>query len=80
MFFKCKHPADCLHVAKDATEQDSSEYPGQYTYITYHLYCVKCNERIDIEYAKPNHEIIRKSVLRELANERTENTQDQEQS
>ncbi len=56
--FKCKHPAKYLVVERDSTHEDSAEYPGEYTNITHHLMCYKCQEIINIGYAKPHHDVI----------------------
>ena len=49
MFFKCKHPANRLHIQKDETRKRISNF---FEEVTYHLYCTKCNEKIDIKYSK----------------------------
>jgi hypothetical protein len=62
MFFKCKHPAKWLYVEKDHTERDSRDYPGEFTQITYHLYCLKCGEKVNISYSKPHWDVIEASI------------------
>jgi len=49
MFFKCKHPASMLFVYSEETVEPNDE---DSVIVTYHLYCRKCNEKIDISYAK----------------------------
>lgn len=50
MFFKCKHPASSLFVEKDATVQDDPSSP-LYQHVTYHLFCLKCDEKVEIKFA-----------------------------
>lgn len=47
--FKCKHPADELHVQRVHTIEQSEE--TEFKHVTYHLYCYKCGDRIDIKFA-----------------------------
>lgn len=47
--FKCKHPFEFLQVAKDATETPIDE---DFTKISYHFYCSKCNKEVTTSYAK----------------------------
>lgn len=47
--FKCKHPADELHVQRVHTIEQSEE--PEFKHVTYHLYCYKCGDRIDIKFA-----------------------------
>lgn len=54
-FSKCKHPAKYLHVKKDHTTKHNHDH----SVITYHLYCLSCNEDVDISYAVLNEEQIR---------------------
>mgnify|MGYP000700432861 CR=1 FL=1 len=49
MLFRCKHPANMLAVQKDETVTPHNE---DYSIVTYHLVCRKCQEKIDISYAK----------------------------
>ena len=48
-FFKCKHPAHRLAVFKDSTVKNRDK---DFDIVTHHLFCQKCSERVDIEYAK----------------------------
>lgn len=48
-FFKCNHPADWLMVEKDQTVEPLDD---DFESITFHLRCIKCNEKVDINYAK----------------------------
>ncbi len=47
---KCEHPAKHLFVDCDATVEAVDDL---FDKVTYHLYCEKCEELIDISYAKP---------------------------
>lgn len=58
--FKCKHPADELHVQKDATVGSVDSQGTQH--ITYHLYCRSCGEKIDIKYAKIHEDVLFKNI------------------
>ena len=49
MFFKCKHPAEYLMVAK---EQTVEQFDADYDHITYHFTCYKCNKPVTIKHAK----------------------------
>lgn len=46
--FLCNHPAKHLAVARDATVKDVD---ADFEEITYHLFCCRCGERIDIKYS-----------------------------
>jgi len=48
--FKCKHPANFLHVKKDSTEENTEH--SEYKKVTYHLYCMSCGKDIKIKYAR----------------------------
>ncbi len=48
-FFKCNHPVDYLVVEKDQTVVHHDE---DFDYIDYHFICVKCNEKVTVQYAK----------------------------
>lgn len=48
--FKCKHPADYLVVQKDSTV-DTESHPHVHV-ITHHLYCTRCDKKINISYIK----------------------------
>lgn len=51
-FFKCKHPFKCLAVEKEHTEIPDSKYPNDFNMVTYHLFCRRCKERVDLTHAK----------------------------
>jgi len=56
-FFSCKHPAAYLGVYTRETVEPNKKYHNEYEIITYHLYCKKCQERVDhIGYARLNDE------------------------
>ena len=67
--FKCKHPARALFVRTDSTSKDSDNHPGEFTIITHHLYCMKCNEQVDITYAKPHWDVMDVNIRKELKKE-----------
>ena len=46
---KCQHPAKWLAVAKEATEKQHDE---DFNIVTYHLFCRKCGEQINLTHAK----------------------------
>lgn len=48
---KCNHPAVFLHVEDNETISPS-DIEGDMEHVTYHLYCMKCNEKIDIKFAR----------------------------
>ena len=48
-FFKCNHPANWLMVEKDQTVESLDD---DFESITFHLRCIKCSEKVDINYAK----------------------------
>ena len=50
-FWKCKHPAFWLAVQEDSTEE---LVDVDFTRVTLHLYCQKCQEKVDIKYSKCN--------------------------
>ena len=52
MFWKCKHPFNRLGVQREATSVPSPKYPEDYNHVTYHLFCQKCGEKLDITYAQ----------------------------
>ncbi len=58
---KCRHPAVYLFVKRDETRQDSKEFPGQFEEVTYHLVCC-CGHEVDISYAKPDDEAIKRAL------------------
>lgn len=65
--FKCNHPAWALAVQKDSTyKPDMKQLPGEFTIITHHLYCQKCQEHIDISYAQPHNDVIDANIRREI--------------
>ncbi len=47
--FACKHPAASLRVNKDETAERETKY---FITVSYHLYCLKCNEPVTIKYAR----------------------------
>lgn len=51
MIFKCNHKFSDLVVYSDNTEKDNKDYVD-YTDVTIHLYCTKCNTKLDLEYSK----------------------------
>ena len=50
MFFKCNHPASRLFVEKEATVEDTND--PLYQHVTYHLFCLKCDEKVEIKFAR----------------------------
>lgn len=50
MFFKCKHPANSLCVEKEATVSNTDD--PLYQHVTYHLFCLKCDEKVEIKFAR----------------------------
>ena len=47
--FKCNHPAKFLYVEKEPTVKPVDEW---FNHVTYHLFCGKCGEKVDIKYTQ----------------------------
>lgn len=50
--FTCKHPARFLAVSREHDEELSRECPSDYTKVTYHLFCQRCDAAVTITHAK----------------------------
>ena len=48
-WFKCKHPFRAVRVEKQETDEPKDAF---FAKVTYHLYCSKCGESLNLSYAR----------------------------
>lgn len=50
--FKCKHKFKNISVWSDSTSTPSKDYPKHFNLVTHHLYCTRCNKKLDVKYSQ----------------------------